>query len=321
MASEAPATAAAADVTVSAQKAKFGADGWFREESVCWPGQAMSLKVKGAGPLLDVQTQFQHLTVFENDGPWGRVMTLDGAIQLTDKDEFVYHESMAHVPLFAHPCPKRVLIIGGGDGGVLREVVKHETVEKCELVDIDGGVIDASVKFFPEIAVGFKHPKAVTTVGDGAAFVTNAASETYDVVIVDSSDPEGPASALFGVDFYRNVYRILKPGGIVCSQGESMWLHSDLIATMMNMMRSPAVGFADVKYGLIYIPTYPCGSIGSLIGAKAAEAGNKASAPDVRRPLRGFGDKEQASLKYYTPQMHIASFALPQFAAQKFGQF
>lgn len=310
----------APEVTLSSQKAKLNSDdGWFREESVCWPGQAMSLKVKSV--VTEKQTKFQHLTVFENDGPWGRVLTLDGAIQLTEKDEFVYHECMAHVPLFAHPCPKTVLIIGGGDGGVMREVLRHESVEKCTLVDIDGDVIEESKKHFPQIACAFAHPKAHTIVGDGCAFVMGAPSESYDVVIVDSSDPEGPASSLFGIEFYSNIHRILKPGGIACSQGESMWLHSDLILKMMNMMTSEAVGFADVRYGLIYIPTYPCGSIGSLIGAKAVDSSNKKSALDVRRPLRAFDHKTQSQLKYYTPEMHVSAFALPQFAAQKFNQY
>jgi spermidine synthase len=303
------------DVSVSTQKAKFGADGWFHEESVCWPGQAMSLKVKSV--LLDKQTQFQHLTVFENDGPWGRVMTLDGAIQLTDKDEFVYHECMAHVPLCAHPKPRHVLIIGGGDGGVLREVLRHECVERCDLVDIDGDVIEASKAFFPAIAAGFASPRAKATVGDGAAFVASAPAESYDVVIVDSSDPEGPASALFGSAFYRDVFRILRPGGVVCSQGESMWLHADLIQRMLAMLVSADVGFADARYGLVYIPTYPCGSIGSLLGAKAFAEGGGA-ALDVRRPVRCFEPRVQSELKYYTPELHAASFALPQFAAAKF---
>lgn len=309
-------SSSAPEVTVSTQKAKFGEDGWFREESVGWPGQAMSLKVKKV--LQEKQTKFQHLTVFENDGPWGNVLTLDGAIQVTDKDEFVYHECMAHVPLFAHPNPKNVLIIGGGDGGVMREVLKHESVERCDLVDIDGDVIEESKKFFPQIAVSFSHPRANAVVGDGLAWVMEAKAESYDIVIVDSSDPEGPASSLFGTDFYKNVHRILRPGGLVCSQGESMWLHGDLIAKMLTMLKSEEVGFADSKYGLIYIPTYPCGSIGSLIGVKAFE---DKTVLDVRRPLRAFDPRVQKELKYYNPGMHAAGFQLPQFAAAKFNQF
>eukprot|EP00331_Platyophrya_macrostoma_P011478 CAMPEP_0176421776 /NCGR_PEP_ID=MMETSP0127-20121128/9366_1 /TAXON_ID=938130 /ORGANISM="Platyophrya macrostoma, Strain WH" /LENGTH=275 /DNA_ID=CAMNT_0017802553 /DNA_START=60 /DNA_END=887 /DNA_ORIENTATION=- len=269
-----------------------------------WPGQAMSLKVDEV--LYDAQTEFQRLSIFRSrDGPWGNVMVLDGAIQLTDRDEFVYHEMMAHVPLLAHPCPKRVLIIGGGDGGVLREVLRHPEVEQCDLVDIDGAVIEQSKVFFPKIASGFANPRAHAMVGDGAAFVRDKES-VYDVIIVDSSDPEGPASVLFGEEFYSNVKRCLKPNGIVCSQGESAWLHLKLIENMSSFLKEK-MAFPSVKYGMIYIPTYPCGSIGCLIAAKDA-------ATDVTIPVRSLPAEEVATLKYYSADVHKAAFALPAFA-------
>jgi spermidine synthase len=280
------------------------ADGWFHEESVMWPGQAQSLKVKEV--LVDKQTDFQHLTVFRNDGPWGKVMTLDGAIQLTEKDEFVYHEMMAHVPLSAHANPRHVLIIGGGDGGVMREVLKHPSVERCDLVDIDGGVIECAKEHFPNVAVSFADARANAIVGDGAAFVKDK-TDAYDVIIVDSSDPEGPASVLFGEEFYRNVHRALRPGGVVCSQGESVWLHLELIQRLTAFFTA-TIGFHQAQYGMIYIPTYPCGSIGCLIGTKDAAV----NATQPRRPLP---DPVQAQLKYYTPAVHRSAFVLPQFAA------
>lgn len=280
-------------------------DGWFREESPMWPGQAMSLQ---AGAVLyDAPTEFQRLSVFENaNGPWGRVLVLDGAIQLTDKDEFVYHEMMAHVPLALHPDPRRVLIIGGGDGGVMREVLKHPSVESCDLVDIDGAVIEQSKVFFPQVAVSFSNPKANAIVGDGAAFVKDK-ENVYDVIIIDSSDPEGPASVLFGAEFYGNVKRALRPGGIVCSQGESAWIHKPIIEKMIKFLRND-VGFATVQYGMIYIPTYPCGSIGCLISSKEAI--------DVAVPKRPVESAEfAAGLKYYDSRVHAAAFVLPRFAA------
>lgn len=269
-----------------------------------WPGQAMSLKVGEV--LYDAQTEYQRLSIFRSrDGPWGNVMVLDGAIQLTDRDEFVYHEMMAHVPLLAHPCPKRVLIIGGGDGGVLREVLRHPEVEQCDLVDIDGAVIEQSKVFFPQVASGFASPRANAMVGDGAAFVRDKES-VYDVIIVDSSDPEGPASVLFGEEFYSNVKRCLKPNGIVCSQGESAWLHLKLIETMTSFLKEK-MAFPTVKYGMIYIPTYPCGSIGALIAGKDASI-------DVTAPLRSLPADAAAELKYYSADVHKAAFALPAFA-------
>lgn len=286
-------------------QANFKADGWYREESSCWPGQAMSLKVKSV--KADRQTDFQHFTVFENDGPWGNVMTLDGAIQLTDKDEFVYHEMMAHVPLCCHPNPKHVLIIGGGDGGVMREVLKHPSVERCDLVDIDAVVIEESKKHFPQIACSFADKKANAIVGDGAAFVKDK-TEEYDCIIVDSSDPDGPASVLFGEEFYLNVKRALRPGGIVCSQGESVWLHLELIQRLATFFRT-TIGFHQTNYGMIYIPTYPCGSIGCLVGSKSADV-------PITKPCRELPDEVKASLKYYSKAMHEGAFALPTFAAQ-----
>jgi len=278
-----------------------------------WPGQAQGLKVEKV--LYDAATEFQHLTVFESDpaGPWGTVMTLDGAIQFTDYDEFVYHEMLANLSLTCHKKPERVLVIGGGDGGVVREVLRHQCakegiVSAVELVDIDGAVIEQSKLHFPQIACGFSNPSVTTKVGDGCAFVRDAADSTYDVIIIDTTDPEGPASELFGAEFYRNILRILRPGGIVCNQGESVWLHRPLIEKMMSFLKTE-IGFAMVKYAMIYIPTYPCGSIGTLICSKSAGV-------DVTQPIRpveelGFA----AELKYYSTDMHKAAFVLPRFAA------
>lgn len=286
-------------------------DGWFREESSMWPGQGQGLKVDKV--LFDGKTEFQHLTVFESDpkGPWGTVMTLDGAIQFTDYDEFCYHEMLANLSLCCHKKPEKVLILGGGDGGVLREVLRHKTadgiIQSVELCDIDGEVVNQSKIHFPQIACGLSHPCVKVTVGDGVAYVKNAKDNEYDIIIIDTTDPEGPASELFGAEFYKNVMRILRPGGIVCNQGESVWLHRPLIEKMMKFMKE-SVGFATVKYAMIYIPTYPCGSIGTLVCAKDAST-------NVLEPIRpvevlGFADQ----LKYYSTEMHRAAFVLPRFA-------
>ncbi|RNF22684.1 spermidine synthase [Trypanosoma conorhini] len=281
-------------------------DGWFREENDQWPGQAMSFKVEKV--LYDAPTKFQHLTVFESDpkGPWGTIMTLDGCVQVTDRDEFVYHEVLAHTSLCSHPNPQRVLIVGGGDGGVMREVLRHGTVQQCELVDIDGEVMEQSKRHFPQIACSLTDPRAKVLVGDGLAFVKEAANNTYDVVIVDTTDPAGPASELFGEEFYRHVLRILKPDGLCCNQGECIWLDLPLIERMSRFIRR--VGFASVKYAIMHIPTYPCGSIGTLVCTKKVGA-------DVTKPLRPVEEMPFAKeLKYYYSEMHKASFVLPRFA-------
>ncbi|ESL10396.1 spermidine synthase [Trypanosoma rangeli SC58] len=281
-------------------------DGWFREENDQWPGQAMSFKVEKV--LYDAPTKFQHLTVFESDpkGPWGTIMALDGCVQVTDHDEFVYHEVLGHTSLCSHPNPERVLIIGGGDGGVMREVLRHSTVKHCELVDIDGDVMEQSKQHFPQIACSLTDPRATVRVGDGLAFAKQAADNTYDVVIIDTTDPAGPASKLFGEEFYRHVLRILKPDGLCCNQGECIWLDLPLIEDMSRFIRG--VGFASVKYALMHTPTYPCGSIGTLVCTKKAGV-------DVTKPLRPVEEMPFAKeLKYYHSEMHKASFVLPRFA-------
>lgn len=287
-------------------------DGWFREESSMWPGQGQGLKVEKV--LFDDKTKFQHLTVFESDpkGPWGTIMTLDGAIQFTDYDEFVYHEMLANLSLCCHKKPQKVLILGGGDGGVLREVLRHKTedgnVQSVELCDIDGEVINQSKIHFPQIASGLSDPCVKVIVGDAAEYVQNAHDNEYDIIIIDTTDPEGPASELFGAEFYKNVIRILRPRGVMCNQGESVWLHRPLIEKMMKFMKE-TVGFSTVKYAIIYIPTYPCGSIGSFVCTKDASI----NVLEPLRPVEALGFAKD--LKYYSTEIHKAAFVLPRFAA------
>jgi len=286
---------------MSVVKGSWLKDGWFRESNPQWPGQAWSLEVDEV--LHDEMSDFQHVVVFRNKGPWGNVLLLDGCVQVTDKGEFSYHEMMAHVPLMSHPNPQQVLIIGGGDGGVMREVVKHPSVVECHLVDIDGMVIDVSKKFFPDIACSFAHPKARTTVGDGFAFLEGK-ENMFDVIVVDSSDPEGPASQLFGKEFYARLWKALKPGGLICTQAECLWLHLPLIQKMLAFVKE--CGFHAVEYGAMLIPFYPNGTLGCLV-ARKDNANEKVSAG----PVRAVPEDLQSTTKYYTPETHRAIFALP----------
>jgi len=173
------------------------------EKNEQWPGQAASLQVKEV--LLHKRTDFQDLLVFES-ATWGKVLVLDGVIQLTERDECSYQEMMAHLPMFSHEDPKQVLIIGGGDGGVLREVVKHECIESVTMCEIDAGVVEASKQYFPKVSCGFDHPKAKLIIGDGVGFVEAAKDDSFDVIIIDSSDPVGPAEKLFSKEFYENAF-------------------------------------------------------------------------------------------------------------------
>jgi len=272
-------------------------DGWFHERGELWPGQAMSLKVK---KVLDhYRTDFQDLLVFESENH-GTVLVLDGVIQVTTRDEFSYQEMIAHIPLMAHPNPKKVLVIGGGDGGVLREVAKHKCVEEIVECEIDEGVIIASKKHLPSLACGYDDPRVKVQIMDGAKFMEEHQNE-FDVIITDSSDPIGPASVLFETPFYNAMHKSLKEGGIVCTQGECMWLHLDLIKPLVQSIGKT---YDSVEYAYTTIPTYPSGQIGFIVATKGRAT--------CKKPVRelGFSRKD---LKYYTPQLHSAAFCLPAF--------
>ncbi|KAI9026175.1 Spermine/spermidine synthase-domain-containing protein [Hyaloraphidium curvatum] len=276
-------------------------NGWFKETETMWPGQAMTLQVKEV--LHHEKSLFQDVLVFQSTN-YGNVLVLDGVIQVTERDEFAYQEMIAHVPLMAHPNPKKVLVIGGGDGGVLREVVKHEGVESVTLCEIDEAVIRVSKKYLPSLAVGYQHPKVDVVVEDGFKFLADKA-DTYDVIITDSSDPVGPAEVLFQEEFYQLIYKALKADGIFCNQGECIWLHMDLISAVLSSSRKL---YPVVDYAIASVPTYPCGLMGFFICSKAAGR-------NVRKPSRKFDKaKEDAELKYYNSDVHEAAFRLPTFA-------
>ena len=191
-------------------------DGWFREISHMWPGQAMTLKVDKV--LHHEKSKFQDVLIFDSTN-YGRVLVLDNVIQCTERDEFSYQEMITHLAMFAHPSPKRVLVIGGGDGGVLREVVKHEMVEEATLVDIDEAVIRLSKEFLPGMSVGFEDKRCTAIVGDGFEYLKQHKGE-YDVIITDSSDPDGPAESLFQASYFELLDGALREGGIITTQGE-----------------------------------------------------------------------------------------------------
>lgn len=182
---------------------------------VRWPGQAMILRVNSV--LHHEKSKYQDVLVFESSDH-GTVLVLDNVIQCTERDEFSYQEMITHLAMNAHPNPKNVLVIGGGDGGVLREVVKHESVEKAILCDIDEAVIRVSKKYLPGMSIGFQHPKTETFVGDGFKFLADRKDE-FDVIITDSSDPEGPAESLFQKPYFELLYGALKEGGVITTQG------------------------------------------------------------------------------------------------------
>jgi len=279
---------------------QLGKDWYSEVNKTLWPGRALSLQIRKV--LFEGRSRFQKVRIFDSVG-CGRVLTLDGIIQLTESDEFAYQEMQAHVPLFAHPHPKSVLVIGGGDGGVIREVARHKGVKRIDLCEIDEMVIEVSKKYLPFTACGFDDPRVTVHVEDGATFmVRNKAA--YDVIIVDSSDPIGPAEVLYKAPFYRNMRAALKPGGMILTQAESVWLHRDLIQPLFKMARRI---FKRVAYCYTCVPTYPSGQIGLLVAS---------TGPQVQVPVRKPDKAMKRSLRYYTPEIHKASFCLPAFAAE-----
>ena len=183
-----------------------------------WPGQAMNLKVNQI--LHHEKSKYQDVLVFESSD-YGTVLVLDNVIQCTERDEFSYQEMITHLAMNSHPNPKKVLVIGGGDGGVLREVVKHESVEEATLCDIDEAVIRVSKKYLPGMSIGFQHPNAKVHVGDGFEFLKSRQNE-FDVIITDSSDPEGPAESLFQKPYFELLRDALRDGGVITTQGCSL---------------------------------------------------------------------------------------------------
>ena len=276
-------------------------DGWFSESEGMWPGQAMSLKVEEV--LWEGRSDFQDVLVFRSS-TYGTVLVLDGVIQLTERDEHAYQEMIAHIPMHCHPDPQSVLIVGGGDGGVLREVCRHSSVQRVTMCEIDELVCTVAKKYLGNSTATAFNDKRVTLVHADAAEYVKDQAEMYDVVIVDSSDPVGPAETLFTASFYQSLRKAMKPGAIMCNQGECMWLHLDLIGEVLKHCTQV---FPSVDYAFTTIPTYPSGQIGFLVCSTSPNA-------ILRVPARPPEPSLTAQLKYYSTAVHAASFVLPTFA-------
>lgn len=280
---------------------EVGLDLWYQEKHN--DEIALGLHVKSV--LHSSRSAFQRIDVLDTSG-FGRVMTLDGLMMVSERDEFVYHEMISHIPLLAHPNPKRVLVIGGGDGGTLREVLRHDSVTEAVLCEIDEGVIDASRKYLPFVAVGLNHPRAKIMVGDGVEFVNKAPEGSFDVVIIDSTDPIGPGIGLFSETFYKQVRRILKPDGIVVAQCESPWENGiDLAKIYKNL----GAAFDSVYAYSGTIPTYP---FGYWSWGFASDAHHPFEKIDLKR-----GQAIERATKYYTTDIQRAAFAIPNFLKQR----
>jgi spermidine synthase len=275
---------------------------WFTDKD---ENQAVSLRYTGE-VLHDVQTDFQRVRILESP-KYGKLLTLDDMFMTTENDEFHYHEMIAHPAMFAHKNVKNVLVIGGGDGGTVREVLRHDTVEKVTMVEIDGEVIEACKKHLPSIAAEFDNPKLDLIVGDGIEYVKNAGPEAYDMIIVDGSDPVGPAEGLFSVGFYNDCYKALNSNGILVSQGESPKFNENAFADVHHTIKG-LFGDGNAHVALFYVPTYPTGMWSFQFGIKNGSM-------SLRDIDTGKVDKfvDAQRLKYYNSEIHHAALALPNF--------
>jgi spermidine synthase len=266
---------------------------WIKDQWDEPKGRTLCVKIKDH--LHSLKTDFQQIDVYDTEC-FGRALVLDGVINVTEFDEFAYHEMIVHVPLHTHPDPRRILIIGGGDGGSIREALKHPTVEAVHLCEIDRGVIEACKRYMPSVAVGFDDERVSVFCRDGAQFVKENKGR-YDVIIVDSSDPWGPAAVLFKQAFYQDMADCLNDTGLIATQSESMFFDRPTIHSLLSFGQSI---FAIGRYYYTLVPTYPSGTIGFFLGAKRHD-------PLQPRPCLIDG------LRYYSADVHRAAFSLPPF--------
>ncbi len=270
---------------------------WIKEAA---NGFGLTLEIEKQ--LLHRETPFQVIDLYQTTGK-GKLLMLNGIIQLTSWDEFCYHEMMAHTVMCAcADTPENVLVIGGGDGGVLRELAKYSSVKRLDICEIDEAVIEAAKEFLPETAVSYNDPRVNIHIADGSEFIKQFNAE-YDAIIVDSTDPGGPGEPLFGVEFYKNMRKALKHGGVIGSQSESPFLLPDVVKSLQDISRQC---FEYSAYGMFYVPTYPTGNIGICVGGVGVDP------TEVRRLA-------PAGLRYYNEDIHRAAFVLPQFVRELLG--
>ena len=273
-------------------------DEWFTEifeDS----GTAFSLKIKQK--LHEEKTEYQSIAIYETE-KFGNLMTIDGCTMVSSRDNFLYHEMMSHPALFVHPNPKNVVIIGGGDCGTLREVLKHPGVEKVWQIEIDRRVTELSEQYFPELCESNNDPRAELCFVDGIKWVQDAAADSIDIIIVDSTDPVGPAEGLFTENFYRDCKKALGGQGILIQQSESPLVHQDLIKAMRNAMSN--AGFVSTETLNFPQCIYPTGWWSATM---ASVDGN----------LSDFREQDAAnkefSTTYYNAAIHRAALTAPEF--------
>jgi spermidine synthase len=271
---------------------------WYTEQ---WAEQGSAISLKIAQKLHEEQSPYQRIEIWQTE-TFGRLMTLDGLVMVTDRDNFIYHEMMSHPALFTHPDPKRVLVIGGGDCGTLREVLRHPGVELAEQVELDERVTRVAEKYFPALCEKNADPRARFHFTDGITWAADAKPGSYDVIIIDSTDPVGPAAGLFSETFYQNCLRALSPQGVVVGQSESPLFHAELIRSVQRNLR--AAGFADVA--TLHFPqcTYPSGWWSATLAVRGGSASRFRAEAAAAKSF---------ATRYYNAALHAGALALPEF--------
>lgn len=254
------------------------------------------------------KSDFQTVDVIETEA-YGRMLLLDGLVMTTDKDEFVYHELISHVPALNHKKPERVVVIGGGDGGTVRELLKHPEIKEIVLCEIDGMVVEVCEKYFPEIAGGIRDPRVKLNIGDGIAYMEQHAPNSLDLVIVDSTDPIGPGEGLFSSAFYKSVARALKDDGLMVCQSEGLW-HPP--AVLQRIHKNVSGGFSNIYPYIASIPTYPKGTWSWTMASK-----HPINIQEFDRSRLAKIESKGKGLKYINEDLMTGVFALPNFFKAK----
>lgn len=274
---------------------------WFTEKHT----KDGKFSIKVDRQLFSGQSEHQRIDVFDSV-EFGRFLTLDGSMRLTEKDEFIYHEMIVHVPMAVHPDVKKVLVIGAGDGGVVRELSRYKSIEHIDMVEIDELVVEVCKKYLPITAISLDDPRVEITYQDGLKFIRTKENE-YDLVIIDSTDPFGLGEGLFTKEFYGNCYNVLKEDGIMVNQHESPFYTEDAIA-MQNAHKKIFESFPITKIYQAHIPTYPSGYW--LFGFASKKY----------HPVNDFDGSEWESknlkTNYYNTRLHLGAFALPNYVEE-----
>jgi len=275
---------------------------WFTDKD---ENQALSLRYSG-NVLFKESSPYQTVSVYDTHS-YGKMLAIDNMIMCTERDEFHYHEMLVHPALQLHGKAEKVLVIGGGDGGTIREVLRYPNVKEVTMVEIDDVVIKASKEWLPQVSCEFNNPRLKLIVGDGIEFVKKSAANAYDVILIDGSDPVGPAEGFFTVDFYHHAEKALKAGGILAAQGESPMFHTKAFIGLHHCLKE-VFGNKNAYPLLFYVPSYPSGMWSIQLATK-----------NILSPVADFDQSKAKSfsetngLRYYNSDIHRAAFALPSF--------